>query len=187
MHGFADGVGAGGTCGHNAEIRTARANLDGKHTRADVADQRWNGERRNLAGAALHELPQLQLVGHHAADAGADEHANPVGIFLRHVEARVRKRLLGGAKSEMRVTVIATSLLGIHVLLDIPAANLRADLGGVGRWIKQGDAVDAAFAGQKAGPEGIGGLAETVDGAKTGDDDALGIRKGFHGSKKRGV
>ena len=55
---LAEGVGAGGAGGDDAEVGAARAELDGEQARAHVADERRDRERRDLAGAAL-EHPAL--------------------------------------------------------------------------------------------------------------------------------
>src|SRR5690606_26259890 len=67
VHGLADGVGAGGAGGDDAEVWSARAELDGDHAGADVADEGGDGEGGDFARAAFHEFAQLGLVGEHAA------------------------------------------------------------------------------------------------------------------------
>jgi hypothetical protein len=68
----------------------------------------------------------------HAADAGADDDADPVAVLLGHVETGIRDGLLRGDEAEMGVAVVAARLLGIHQLVHIPVADLRADLAGEG-------------------------------------------------------
>jgi hypothetical protein len=139
-----------------------------------LAMSEGNRERRHLARAALGEHAQLALVGMHAADAGTDDHAHPVAILPGRVETGVAHRLAGRAKAEVRVAIVAPRVLRIHVLGGVPIAHLGADLAGVVRRIELRDAVDAAAAGDEAGPEGIDRMAQRSDGAQTGDNDATG-------------
>ncbi len=180
VHRLADGVGAGGAGRNDAEVRPARAELDGHDAGANVADEGGDGEGRDFARAAVVELLELGLVGEHAADAGADDDADAVGVLGVHAQAGVGPGLLGRAESEVGVAVVSTRLLRVHELLDVPALHLGAHLGGEGRRVELRHAVDAVFTRHEAGPEGVGILAKAMDDAETGDDDTLGIRELRH-------
>jgi len=172
--GIAEGMRGRRAGGNHTVVRATGPQLDADHAGADVADQRGDGERGNLAGAAFAQGRVLRFKGAHAADTRTDDHAHAVGILLRHVEAGVFHGLLGGAETQMRIAVVAARLLGIHVLGGIPPTHLGADLRGEIGGVKQGHTIDAALAGHQAGPKIVHRVADRGDGTQAGDNDAAG-------------
>ena len=84
------------------------------------------------------------------------------------MEPGIAHRLAGGAKTELRVAIVAPRILRIHVQGGVPVAHLGADLAGIVGGIELRDAVDATAAGDETGPEGIDRMAERSDGAEQG-------------------
>ncbi len=83
-------------------------------TRPDamLRDEHRNHERREPAGTALEQDFQLVAGGLQPADAGAEEHADFVQVFLVEFEAGIFQRAPRGIDAELRIAVRAADFLG---------------------------------------------------------------------------
>ncbi len=109
--GFADGVVGRGAGRAGGEIGAAQIVKHGKQSRRHVADEHWDHERRKPARTAVEQNIVLLRGGGQTADAGADDDADFVAIFLFEVEAGIEQRLMSGIDAKLRVPVRAPDFL----------------------------------------------------------------------------
>ena len=155
MRGFTDCVRSRGAGGNNPEIRSAGPQIDRDQARAHIADQRGNRERRNFSRTALGQHTQLGFVSKHAADARANDDAHAVAIFLRHIQRGIFHGLPRGDIPKMRVAIVATRFLRIHVQGRIPVAHLSPDLRSEILGIKQTNPINTRAPRDQTAPESV--------------------------------
>ena len=120
MEGFADTVRARGTSADNAEVGTTGTHFDCNDTASDVCNKRGNHERGHFTGAAFVESATLSLNRNHPADTRTDEHTEAIRVQLGGVfQTGIFERKTRGGDGKLSVAVVATSLLGVHVLSGI--------------------------------------------------------------------
>ena len=106
------------------------------------------------------------------ADAGTDDDADFVAVFLCEVEPCIQQRLIRGINTKLRKTVRAPDFLwrwkrgrGIKIL------HLAGDLTVERRRIKGTDADNAALTGNEVFPKNVKLMSQRRYHAKAGNDD----------------
>src|SRR5439155_13324928 len=107
-----------------------------------------------------------------AADPGADDHADVVGVLVRNAQTGPIERLLGRRQSKMLEARHAPRLFRIEEGGGLETLDLTRELGGIARGIELGDSSDAASAGEQVRPGLLGAQPDAGGRAETGDDDA---------------
>jgi hypothetical protein len=130
-------VRARGAGGNETEVRTASTILDRHQTRAHVSDQRRYGKRRYFAWTAFRQNLQLGFEGEHAANTGPNHDSDPIAVLPVHINAGISESLFGRHEPKMRIAIVASRFLRIHVLRRIPVAHLGSNLAGKIRRIKE--------------------------------------------------
>ena len=151
--GIADAVGGGGAGGDHGEIRSLEAVHDRQIARDHVDDAHGNVKRRNPARSLFLDGQRGVFDRADAADAGAEVHADALGVGLRDFQPRILDGLDAGGHAELDEAVHAARFLfgnaergGIEIL------DLAGDGGGKAGGIELRDAADAAFAGEDVAP-----------------------------------
>jgi hypothetical protein len=176
FHRLADGVAAGRTGADDGHVRSADPVLDGDLPRRGVGEHVWQHERADAPRPALEE--RLVAVEDHAdaADGGADHHPEAVHFDVAVHEpvlaeqAGMTERLPGRRHGEMRVAVVASRVLGVHVGGCIEALDLARDVGIERRRVEQRDIGDPRAPGHERVPGCLGADADRRDDAQPGDD-----------------
>ena len=122
-HPFADRVGAGRAGRGDAESGPVNAEPDRDCAGGRVGHHHRDEVRRDAALAAGEERLALLLQGDQAADAGAEDHRDAVGVAVG--ERSLGRRLVGGRDAELGVAVGATRDARIHVALGVEGARYR--------------------------------------------------------------
>ena len=136
--GFADGVVGGGAGGAGGKIRPAQILVHREHAGGHVADEHRDNERREPAGAAFEQNFELLGGGGQTADAGADDDADFVAVFMVEVEAGIEQRLVPGENAELRITIRPPDFLGRRECRErIKIFHLTGDLGVERRGVKR--------------------------------------------------
>ena len=110
--GFADGVVGGRARGAGGEIRPAQVVIHREQAGGHVADEHRDHERREPARPAFEQDLVLFDGRLQAADAGAEDDADFVAVFLVEIQAGIQQRLISGVNAELRVAVGAPDFLG---------------------------------------------------------------------------
>jgi hypothetical protein len=174
LGGVSDGMGARSAGGYDAAIRTTEAEADGDLAAGHVADHHRNEERADAIDALLHARFDLALQRSDAADAGADEHADTVAVFVRDFKAAVVHRLLGGGDGELREAIHLASFFFVAPLMGIEVLDLGPKRDGIARSIKEGEGRDAALPGKDGLPTLFRPMRHRGDGPEAGDDHSPG-------------
>ena len=117
----------------------------------------------------------MHLLDHRqAANPGANVYAHSLGVGVGHRKAGITKRLHSRCNAVMNERIHMARLFGGNVLLQIETLHFAGDMAGnrpVWRFrVKAGDASDARFASQGAGPSLIAVVADRADNPDPGDD-----------------
>src|SRR5690606_9426599 len=171
-HGHADRMVGGGAGRDRREVRALDALQDAQLARQHIDDGAGHVEGRDLARTALVQGDGGLLDAAHAADAGADQGADALGVLLGHLQAGVLHGLEAGSQAIVDEGVHLLDVLRRQEGLRVEIAHFAGDAGGIGRGIGVGDRADAAAAGLDAVPGSGQGVADGRDDAHTGDDDA---------------
>ena len=168
---LADAVQAGRAGRHDGQVRAAQAELDRQVARDHVDDRGRDEERRDAARAAAVEL-RLRVFDHRqAADAGAHEHADAVGIVLGDDEARILYRLDARGHAEMDERIHMTAFFARQIFLDVKVLHLAREAGREWRCVELGDVGNARFARQCCLPRIGNSVADRRDATQAGNDD----------------
>ena len=152
------GVAAGGARARDAEARAVGAEAHRDRAGGRVGHHHRHEVRGDGTVAALQPRLALVLQGREAADAGAHEHAEALGVDAVG-QAGLLGRLHRRGHRELRVAVGAPRLLGRHGDLGVEV-DARADAVG-----------DARALGQQGLEEGVRPLTDGGDDAASCDDD----------------
>ena len=169
--GIADGMSAGGAGGRGGFVRTLGAEAHGDVSGGEIDDGGGNEERRDLARAAFQQRGMFALDDVESADAGADVHADRLGVFRRHFELRHLHRFICGGDGEVNEAAHLLDFFFLDEVEGIEVADLGGDLAGKSGSVECGDAIDAALAREQGLPHRVGGIADGADQADAGDDD----------------
>ena len=182
LGGLADVVSARRAGRHDAHVGTLGAGLDG-----DLAGSRVGQHVGDEEGA--HRLGALGLqgadgLGHErrAADAGAEDDADVLGVVRVDDEPGVGQGLLGGGHAEDDVLVRATDGLEVHPVLWLEVVDLTRGMAGGDLGIPARDALQAGVAGHDVLPGGGDVTADGADDAEAGDGHASGEVWSAHGA-----
>ena len=88
-----DGMGAAGTCRHNAGTFSFRSQVNGNVSCRHIGDHHRNRERIYFGRLSRLDLCLCRLAGLQVTDAGTDDHAYAVRILVRHIQPCVRESL----------------------------------------------------------------------------------------------
>ena len=106
-----------------------------------------------------------------AADAGADDDADFVAVFLVEFEAGIHQRAPRGIDAELRVTIRAADFLRRWKRgREVEILHLPGDLRVERCRVEGGDPVNATLAGDEAVPKNVQLMSERRDDAEAGDD-----------------
>ena len=112
------------------------------------------------------------LDGLEAAHSRSHQHANAVGIRLRHLQSGVAHGLHAGHHAVLHEGVHAARVLRAHIGLEVELADLAAEM----RWkvagVETRHRADAAAAGDDRGPRARDVVAHRRDDSKTRNGDA---------------
>src|SRR3989344_771401 len=171
--GIANAMGGRGAGGDHGEVRTLEAENHRQVARDPVDDAHGHVERRNPARSLFLDGQHGVLDRADAANAGADVHADLLGVGFRDFQPRVLERLDARRHAQLDETVHAPRFLfgnaergGIEIL------DFTGDGGRVTAGIEQRDRADAAFAGQDVAPVFGDTDANGRQDAEAGNDDA---------------
>ena len=131
---------------------------------------------RNAARAALGVIGAGFLDHGQAADTGADDAGNALGLRLiqrlARGQARIGHGFGGGNQAVLDEGVHRFGFLGGNHGGHIQPLDFARNAAGKSRCIKTGDGGDAALACQQAGPALADVVADGADAAQAGDDNA---------------
>src|ERR1019366_6851133 len=146
----------------------ADADLSG----GEVDDAGGNKERRDLSRSAFHQRGVLALDDVKAAYARADVDADVLRVFRRHLEARHVDGLGGGGQREVNEAAHLLQFFFLDEVERVEVLHLGRDGTGILRRVKECDGGNPTGAGQQACPHCLGGVADTANHSKTGDNDS---------------
>src|SRR5690606_2596422 len=140
--GVADGVKARGTRRDHGIGGALEAQQDRQLARNEVDERCGHEERRNAPRATLLVLDLLFFDTRQAANAGADDGTDAVGVFFGYLEAAVAPRLDARGQTVMDEGVHGLGLFGREVFRNVEILDLTRDLGVERRRVETRDATD---------------------------------------------
>ncbi|MNS72848.1 hypothetical protein D3C72_1062680 [compost metagenome] len=170
--GQADAVQAGRAGRHGREVRALQAVIDRQMARDHVDDRARNEERRNPARAAIGQLHLRSFDHRQAADAGANQHADALGVLLGHFQAAILQRLGTRRDTEMDKRIHTGGFLRRNIFLDVETLHFTGKMDGERGVIEFGDGGNAGLAGNQVGPAFGNRVSDRRHKAKPSDDDA---------------
>jgi len=122
---------------------------------AGVAHELGDQERADAAGAAFEEALVLVLDLDEPADAGADDRAASVAVFLLEVQPGILHRLHRGDEAHLRETVNPVGGPLVEPAARVEVLDLAGDVAGEVRAVEAGDPLDAGLPGEQRVPVGL--------------------------------
>jgi hypothetical protein len=162
-------VGAGGACGHGAEVRTREAEAHRDVAGGSVGHQRRNHERAHAARSLLQQNAVLLEKRLDAADAGGDHDATTLRRDLRGT--RVLPGQLRSRDGEVRHAVGVTDLLRIEPAGGVEAGHLSGEVHDEVGGVEVLDLPDAVAARGQPLPEVLDAGSDRRHRPDAGDDD----------------
>jgi hypothetical protein len=158
-------MGTGSAGGGDGDIRSGEPQIDGNLSGRSIGHQFGNGERTDAVWPHFQESAVLFLVFRESADAGTDDDADAVGVFVRQVESRlvipranelqtaVFQRTHGGDERKLSIAVESPGQTRFDVRLGIEVMNLPTETHTKRAGVEQINVTDAAAPGQQTLPE----------------------------------
>jgi hypothetical protein len=143
--------------------------LDRQVTGNHIDDRGRHEERRDTARTALIVIFLLRFDHRQAADAGTNDHANAIGIFLGHGDSGILDCLDAGCHAEVDEFIHVTRFFGVEVVLDVEAFHFTRETGGEGRRVKTSNVSDPGFALGDGFPRVGNAVADGGNHTKAGD------------------
>src|SRR5688500_14840623 len=169
---------AGGAGAHHRHVRPADAVLDGDLAGRGVRQHVRQHEGGHAPWPALVERLLALDQDADAADAGSEDHAEAIGVEVAvdppvlAEQPGVAQGLAAGRHREVRVAVVASHVLGIHVGRCVESLHLARDVDLERGGVEEGDVGDAGTAGDEGVPGGIRADPDRRHDAQAGRDRA---------------
>ncbi len=171
--GHADGMSARGTGGGHGDVGALHAFHDREMTGHHIDDGRRHEEGAQLAGATVDQAAVVLFDQTQATDAGADGHADTLGILFVDNKARIIQCLDTGGHAVLNEEIHLASFFTVDtVLLGIKIFDLAGETGCKLAGIKVFDGGNAALPVEQGLPAGFSSVAHRGKHPQAGHHDS---------------